>query len=143
MLSAICHCHAVRFEIDQAPAWVLDCNCSVCRRYGALWAYYRKGGLRLLSDPDATFAYLWGDKSLAFHHCKTCGCTTHLQAADVPGRPAFGINARLILGVDREMPVRQIDNAHTGVFWTKSSAPPLPGRHPKLEDHDDWFAPYK
>jgi hypothetical protein len=142
MLTAICHCHAVRFEIDQAPAWVLDCNCSVCRRYGALWAYYRSG-LRLVSDADATFSYLWGDRAIAFHHCKTCGCTTHLQAMGAPDRPAFGVNARLILGLDPATSVRQIDNAHTNVFWTKSGAPPLPGRHPKLEDPDDWFAPYR
>ena len=34
-----CHCEAVRFEIAEPPEWVLDCNCTLCRRYGALWAY--------------------------------------------------------------------------------------------------------
>ena len=34
-----CHCGAVRFEVD-APEWVMDCNCSHCRLYGGLWAYY-------------------------------------------------------------------------------------------------------
>lgn len=138
-MRAVCHCMAVRFEIDAAPAWVLDCNCSVCRRYGALWAYYQGSGLRLASSGEVTFPYLWGERSLAFHHCKTCGCTTHLQAVDVPDRPILGINARLILGLDPATRVQQIDNAHTGVFWTRSDRPPLPSHHPKLADPDQWL----
>ena len=30
---------AVRFELEE-PEWVMDCNCSHCRLYGGLWAYY-------------------------------------------------------------------------------------------------------
>lgn len=143
MITALCHCTAVKFEIEQPPPWVLDCNCSLCRRYGALWAYYRNGGLALTSAPDATFAYLWGDKSIAFLHCKTCGCTTHLQAVAAPNKQIFGVNARLVIGLDPASPLRQIDNAHTGVFWTKSAQASLAGRHPKMDDPDDWFAPYR
>lgn len=137
-MRAVCHCMAVRFEVDSAPPAVLDCNCSICRRYGALWAYYyEQGGLHLVSPADATFAYLWNERSLAFHHCKTCGCATHLQAkAD---GPILGINARLIIGLDPATPVQQIDNAHTGVFWTRSSRAPVPGRHPKMADPEDWL----
>ena len=43
MIKAACHCGAVRFELEAPPAWVLDCNCTLCRRYGALWAYPRAG----------------------------------------------------------------------------------------------------
>jgi len=34
----------------------------------------------------------------------------------------------------------QIDNGHSGFFWTRSANPPLPSRHPKLErpGPDDW-----
>ena len=138
-MEAVCHCLSVRFEIDTAPTFVLDCNCSICRRYGALWAYYHGGGLRLASPVEATFPYLWGERRLAFHHCRTCGCTTHLQAVDVADRPILGINARLILGLDPATPVQQIDNGHTGVFWTRSSRAPMPGLHPKLADPDRWL----
>jgi hypothetical protein len=37
MIRAACHCTAVRFEIAEPPEWVLDCNCTICRRYGGLW----------------------------------------------------------------------------------------------------------
>ena len=39
MIRASCHCGAVCLEIDAAPAEVTECNCSICRRYGGLWAY--------------------------------------------------------------------------------------------------------
>ena len=40
MLEGACHCGAVRFTIPAAPESVTDCNCSICRRLGTLWAYY-------------------------------------------------------------------------------------------------------
>lgn len=42
MQKASCHCGKVRIEIGTLPATVTDCNCSLCRRYGALWGYYRR-----------------------------------------------------------------------------------------------------
>lgn len=35
-----CHCGAIRLAIDVAPETVTNGNCSICRRYDALWAYY-------------------------------------------------------------------------------------------------------
>ena len=39
-VSASCHCGSVRLEVDAPPSEVTECNCSLCRRYGVLWAYY-------------------------------------------------------------------------------------------------------
>lgn len=61
MIKAACHCGAVRFEIAKAPVWVLDCNCTLCRRYGGLWSYYVGANQALLlrvPDADATQTYL-------------------------------------------------------------------------------------
>ena len=97
MIRAACHCGAVRFELEAQPAWVLDCNCTVCRRYGALWIYPRFGTAKVLNGPDpgATAAYRWLDGDLAFQHCRTCGCVTHtLAMADPPA--ILCVNARMI-----------------------------------------------
>jgi hypothetical protein len=144
MVRAACHCTAVRFELAEHPAWVLDCNCTICRRYGALWSYYRGAdAAKLLRTPDAetTDSYLWGDKSIAFHRCKTCGCVTHLAAADVADPRVFGINARLVPTLDPSRTrVVQIDNSHSGFFWTKASDAPLASRHPVMPKPrpEDW-----
>ena len=47
MIEASCECGAVRLEIETPPETVGDCNCSICRRYGALWAYYPLAQVRV------------------------------------------------------------------------------------------------
>lgn len=143
MVRAACHCTAVRFEIAAHPAWVLDCNCTICRRYGALWCYTNLPEPVTLTAPPAgglTDIYSWGDNAIAFHRCKTCGCVTHMQTTDAQ-RFIFGLNARLIPTLDPgKTRVVQIDNAHSGRFWTKSDQPPLQGRHPPMPPPapEDW-----
>jgi len=34
MLTATCHCGAVRVTVPRKARTVTDCNCSICRRYG-------------------------------------------------------------------------------------------------------------
>ena len=118
MIRAACHCGAVRFEIAEPPEWVLDCNCTICRRYGALWSYYHPpdhAKLLVRPDPDATDVYLWGDRGLAFHHCRTCGCITHFAVA--ADGFIFGVNARMMAGLDpSKVMIRQKDNSHSGFF---------------------------
>jgi hypothetical protein len=138
---AACHCGAVKFEISEPPAWVADCNCSICRRHGALWAYYfgaDQAKLLRRPDPAATDTYVWGDRMLALHHCRQCGCVTHVDAVDPADARFFAVNARLIVGLDpATVKVRQLDNAGTGFFWTRSDQPPVPNRHGPTPP-DDW-----
>ena len=73
VLKASCHCGAVRIEVEALPAYLNQCGCSVCRRYGTLWGYYRPEQVRLLCSPEATQAYSWGKRDLEFHRCRACG----------------------------------------------------------------------
>jgi hypothetical protein len=82
MVEASCHCGAVRLECNAAPETVTDCNCSICRRYGVLWAYYSPAQVRLVAPNGATESYTWGKHSLEFHRCRACGCVTHWAAMD-------------------------------------------------------------
>nr|HEX4316304.1 GFA family protein [Kofleriaceae bacterium] len=93
MIEGSCHCGAVSIRVDYAPIEVTSCNCSICRRLGTLWAYYAPAQVRIAG---ATATYSWGDRSIDFHHCPTCGCTTHWSPR--PGRAAdrMGVNARLL-----------------------------------------------
>ena len=107
MLSASCHCQSVRIEVDAAPDYLNQCHCSICRRYGVLWAYYRPDQVRLLSGPGATEAYIWGDRDLEFHRCRACGCVTHWTDTDRDAS-RMAINARLLDPADiAEVPVQQ------------------------------------
>ncbi len=54
MIEASCHCGTVRFAVETAPGEVNDCNCSICRRYGALWAYYKRAQVRSATENGPT-----------------------------------------------------------------------------------------
>ena len=95
MIEASCHCGAVRFAVETAPEQVNACNCSICRRYGTLWGYYRPSEVEFSAENGPTDIYMWGDRSLEFHRCRTCGCVTHWSPTD-RARHKMGINARLL-----------------------------------------------
>ncbi len=143
MIRAACHCGAVRFEIAEPPEWVLDCNCTLCRRYGVLWAYFHppnQAKLQMTPDPGATETYLWGDRQIAFHRCKVCGCMTHMATADAKA-VIFGVNARMMAGLDpSKVKLRRLDNSHSGFFWTRPDEPVIPGSHPPMPPptFEDW-----
>lgn len=124
-VGASCHCGAVRFEVEE-PAEVLDCNCSHCRLYGGLWAYYPQREVRFDRQPD-TFTYMWGDRELEFHHCRTCGCATHTTQSGTDDAERIAVNARLIRGLNPDrVRLVQKNNGNDGVFWTRSDLPVLP-----------------
>jgi hypothetical protein len=95
MIEASCHCGAVKFTVESAPSEVNDCNCSICRRYGALWAYYQLQEVRFATGNGPTDVYMWGDRDLEFHRCRTCGCVTHWSPVD-RACTRMGVNARLM-----------------------------------------------
>jgi hypothetical protein len=145
MIKAACHCGAVRFAVAGAPRWVLDCSCTICRRYGALWTYcaFTDNPMELVARPDpaATATYTWQDHEIGFHHCRTCGCITHFEALDQNPPMILGLNARMMVGLDGPgTRIRQIDNGHVGWFWTRVDGEVIPGRHPPMPPAgpDDW-----
>jgi hypothetical protein len=112
MIHASCHCGAVELEIDVAPQDVTECNCSICRRYGVLWAYYSPSQVHFTKSP-ATDIYMWGDKATQFHRCLVCGCISHWSAVN-PSTNRMGVNARLMdPELIRHIKVRQLDGAVT------------------------------
>ena len=95
MIEASCHCGAVRITCATAPVEVTDCNCSLCRRYGVLWAYYPPGRVRLHPPDGATEYYMHGQREKEFHRCKVCGNINHWRALD-RSLDRMGVNARLM-----------------------------------------------
>lgn len=70
-VSGACHCGAAGWTIAGGPGSITACNCTLCRRFGALWAYdYEDRGI---VTRGATRAYVHGS-ACEFHFCETCGC---------------------------------------------------------------------
>ena len=95
MIAASCHCSRVRIDVSQAPETVNECTCSICRRYGTLWAYYSPKLVEVSPPGGGTDIYVWGERQLEFHRCKDCGCITHWAHID-KGFDRMGVNARLL-----------------------------------------------
>ncbi len=114
MLTASCHCGAVRVEIPRRPRQLTSCNCSICRRYGTLWAYFKARDVAVRAKVGALDRYSWGDKSLWFVRCARCGCITHWIPVRPTAKSRIGVNAR---NLDREIfesiRVRHLDGAST------------------------------
>ena len=114
MIRGNCHCGAVRFEVPEPRDFLTDCNCSICRRYGALWLHCNRSEISLEYAPGATSAYEWGDRLLAFHHCNTCGCMTHWLSIKEDNPEPMAVNCRMSEPADiAGMQVRRFDGADT------------------------------
>ena len=103
---ASCHCGDVRIEIADKPGSLTECNCSICRRYGVLWAYCTKSTAKVEARPESLEAYIWGDRCIEFYHCRRCGCLTHSEAVDKSDDYRIAVNGRMldpedIQGVER------------------------------------------
>ncbi|HEU4381933.1 MAG TPA: GFA family protein [Anaeromyxobacteraceae bacterium] len=113
-IAGSCHCGAIRLVLPRRPRSLTNCNCSICRRYGALWSYYRADTVRVERDPGASAGYRWGTRRLRFVRCARCGCVTHWELAQRRPSDRMGVNARLfdpeVLG---EVRIRRLDGART------------------------------
>ncbi len=95
MIEGSCHCGAVSWTFDGVPDWATACNCTVCRRYGVLWAYdYEDERIRVTGP---TNVYIRGDKTSEFHFCPECGCMAYARALEPgdDGRRRLQVNLRL------------------------------------------------
>lgn len=94
MIEGACHCGEVRWRFDGQPDGATACNCTVCRRYGVLWAYdYENEGIRVTGNSRP---YARGE-AIEFHFCPTCGCVAFWRARrqDETGRRRIAVNLRL------------------------------------------------
>ena len=110
MLHASCHCGTVRLEIARKPRTLTECNCSICGRLGARWAYYTRTAVRVRCPDGATQAYSYGRKTYEYYHCKVCGCVTHYARINVKRNDKVAVNGRMMDPDDvAAMPVRRLD----------------------------------
>jgi hypothetical protein len=96
MLKGHCHCESVHWVYPIKLESVTACNCTLCRRYGALWAYgYLEEGVTISGD---TQAYGSEQDVTGFHFCSNCGCLAYYLARskDSEGRLRIAVNLRMI-----------------------------------------------
>ena len=99
MLKLSCLCGQVHVDISKRPDFINECNCTLCSKSGARWAYFHSSEVSVVG---ATKGYSREDKedpAAEIRFCAHCGSTTHfiLTASAISkfGDTQIGVNVRL------------------------------------------------
>jgi hypothetical protein len=111
---ASCHCGAVVLELE-LPDGIVDprrCNCSICRRKGAIAASVPLAGLHVMRGEDVLTLYQFNTKTAKHYFCSICGIYTHHQRRSNPSE--YSYNVACLEGVDPfDIPgVRELDGVN-------------------------------
>jgi len=108
-----CHCGRIAFELEGEVDKAIDCNCSMCRRRGALLAFYPREALRL-STPEADMAtYTFNKHALQHRFCPACGIAPFSEGVDPrSGAKTVAVNVRCLPDVDLDaLSITKVDGA--------------------------------
>lgn len=95
-----CHCGCVEFELHLPNG--IDkprrCDCSMCRRRGAIVASVKLDGIRILKGQDYLKLYQFNTHTAKHYFCSNCGIYTHHQRRSDPTE--YGYNVGCLQGVN-------------------------------------------
>ncbi len=103
--SGSCHCGNVRFSFDHKEEIIsgLYCNCSICKRKGALMTDFvippDEFTIELREENDLAL-YEFGDKAAHHYFCKTCGIYPFHQTLRMPDH--YRVNLGCIDEIDSD-----------------------------------------
>ncbi len=105
-----CHCGAVRFRVEAEIAELTRCDCSLCRRKGALMAQVPERGVQILAGEDALALYQWNTGVARHYFCRVCGIYPFHRKRAAPDH--YGVNVGCLEDFDAAAyPLRLADGA--------------------------------
>lgn len=120
-----CHCGKVTFEFHARLDYAVECNCSLCRRKGALWHGVPEPNLRILSGEEDLVLYQFLTKTAKHYSCRHCGVAPFSRPRLDPRM--WVVNVRCVDGVDLSaLPLRKFDGEH----WEEAARALLASRAP-------------
>ena len=90
---ASCHCGAVVLELS-LPNGIENprrCDCSICRRKGAMVGSVPLAGIKILKGEDVLKLYEFNTKTAKHYFCSICGIYTHHQRRSNPHEYGYNI----------------------------------------------------
>jgi len=100
-IKASCHCRSVKLELFLPNGFDLrKCNCSICRRKGAIVSSVLIDNLQILQGKDSLKLYQFNTKTAKHYFCLICGIYTHHQRRSNPNE--FSFNTGCIEGFNLE-----------------------------------------
>ncbi len=98
VLKGSCHCGAAGWTLAGDPGPVTACNCTLCRRYGALWAYDFENERAAVHGPVSRFCRVGKvDPALEILFCPQCAAVIAWRGLrlEADGRRRMAVNVRL------------------------------------------------
>lgn len=97
-ITGSCHCGKCGWELDGETGSITACNCTLCRRYGALWAYDYEGERIRLTGKTSFYVREDVDQpQLEIRFCPACANVVAWRGlhTDDNGRRRIAVNVRL------------------------------------------------
>ena len=102
-----CHCGDIKFEVDMDLDHVRVCDCTLCRKRGALNHRVANSALRLLTSLDQLTLYQWHTMTAKDYFCPRCGILPFRRPRTAPD--LWTVNVRCLDGVDLDsIPVERV-----------------------------------
>ena len=94
-----CHCNKIEIDVKLVDGLnnLYRCNCSICKRKGAITAVIPKNNLKILKGENQLKFYQFNTNVAKHFFCNTCGINTHNQRRSDPN--TFGINVGCLDGI--------------------------------------------
>ncbi len=90
-----CHCGKLAYTVDEdAPAKAMACNCSICRRKGALHHFTTPDKFAFEGSESDIAEYLFNKHNIHHQFCKACGCAPFAHGTAPDGKAMVEINLR-------------------------------------------------
>jgi len=86
-----CHCGTIVLELN-LPDGIVNprrCDCSICRRKGAIVASVLLSGITVIQGEDALKLYQFNTKIARHYFCSICGIYTHHQRRSFPDQYGY------------------------------------------------------
>jgi len=107
-----CHCGSIAFELEGEIGQVIDCNCSMCRRRGALLAAFPREALTLTTPVENLSTYRFNREAIDHHFCARCGIAPFSEGKGRDGAAMTMVNVRCLPDVDlASLEVLAVDGA--------------------------------
>lgn len=117
MLRASCHCGAAGWTLDGDPGPVTACNCTLCHRYGALWAYDYEGERIAVTGTTSSYKRIGKDNpALEILFCAICAGVLAWRGMRLEndGKRRMAVNVRLLSLQDvTHLPIDHFDGLDT------------------------------
>lgn len=95
-----CHCGRVRYQVTADLSKVFRCNCSICAKRGALWAFTGADQFELQAGADDLTDYQFNKKVIHHLFCGNCGVGSFSRGKSRDGKDTVAINVRCLEGID-------------------------------------------